>query len=130
MEFLGGVREPESFRGGFERAQASQAGNGFCFWIVERLSDGALLGICGPRLGNEGSTTGEIEIGWRLREDAWGQGYAREAAAASLDWAWRDLACARRRHFGRGQCAKPSADGTAWHANDAGIRFRSSRYSR
>jgi RimJ/RimL family protein N-acetyltransferase len=38
---------------------------------------------------------GEIEIGWRLREDVWGRGYAREAAAASLNWAWRELACAR-----------------------------------
>jgi RimJ/RimL family protein N-acetyltransferase len=29
-----------------------------------------------------------MEVGWRLREDAWGQGYAREAAAASLDIAF------------------------------------------
>ena len=29
-----------------------------------------------------------MEVGWRLRKDAWGQGYAREAAAASLDIAF------------------------------------------
>jgi RimJ/RimL family protein N-acetyltransferase len=29
-----------------------------------------------------------MEVGWRLREDVWGQGYAREAAAASLDLAF------------------------------------------
>ena len=29
-----------------------------------------------------------MEIGWRLREDAWGQGYAKEAAIASLDLAF------------------------------------------
>ncbi len=29
-----------------------------------------------------------MEIGWRLREDAWGQGYASEAAAATLDHAF------------------------------------------
>ena len=39
--------------------------------------------------------TGEIEIGWRLREDAWGQGFAREAAAASLDFAFQSLAAQR-----------------------------------
>jgi RimJ/RimL family protein N-acetyltransferase len=38
---------------------------------------------------------GEIEIGWRLREDVWGRGYAREAASASLRWAWRSLQCDR-----------------------------------
>ena len=29
-----------------------------------------------------------MEIGWRLREDAWGKGYAKEAALASLDLAF------------------------------------------
>ena len=32
---------------------------------------------------------GMMEVGWRLREDAWGQGYAREAATASLDLAFK-----------------------------------------
>jgi len=30
-----------------------------------------------------------------LREDVWGQGYAREAAEASLAWGWANLDCAR-----------------------------------
>ena len=29
-----------------------------------------------------------MEVGWRLREDAWGQGYAKEVALASLDLAF------------------------------------------
>ena len=95
MEYLGGVREPEEFHGGFLRARASQAGNGFCFWIVERLSDRALLGFCGLKRANVRPIVGEIEIGWRLRADAWGQGYAQEAAAASLAWAWQNLSCPR-----------------------------------
>jgi RimJ/RimL family protein N-acetyltransferase len=95
MEYLGGVQKPESFDGAFRRVQACQSQNGFCFWIVERLSDKALLGFCGLKIGNVGPIVGEIEIGWRLRTDAWGQGYAREAAAAALDWAWHNLSCAR-----------------------------------
>jgi RimJ/RimL family protein N-acetyltransferase len=95
MEFLGGVKEPEAFRGSFERVSASQEKNGFCFWIVERKSDGALLGFCGLKVGNTPLIVGEIEIGWRLREDAWGQGYAREAATATLEWTWRNLDCGR-----------------------------------
>ena len=95
MEFLGGVRQPEEFQGAFERVTASQEQNGFCFWIVERKSDCALLGFCGLKMGNTAPIIGEIEIGWRLREDAWGKGYALEAARATLDWAWRNLDCKR-----------------------------------
>ncbi|HTT83048.1 MAG TPA: GNAT family N-acetyltransferase, partial [Rhizomicrobium sp.] len=90
-----GVQAPDSFRGACSRAQASQAENGFCFWIVERSDDGALLGFCGLKIANVGPVAGEIEIGWRLRADAWGQGYAYEAATASLAWAWRNLSCPR-----------------------------------
>jgi RimJ/RimL family protein N-acetyltransferase len=34
----------------------------------------------------------EIEIGWRLRRDAWGAGLATEAARAVLDYAFMILA--------------------------------------
>jgi RimJ/RimL family protein N-acetyltransferase len=34
---------------------------------------------------------GELEIGWRLAADAWGKGYAREGAQATLDWVWETL---------------------------------------
>jgi RimJ/RimL family protein N-acetyltransferase len=95
MEFLGGVQEPEALRASCARAIASQAERGFCFWIVERRSDNALLGFCGLKIGNEAPIVGEVEIGWRLREDAWRQGFAREAATASLEWAWRNLSCGR-----------------------------------
>ena len=59
--------------------------HGHTFWAVERKADGALLGFCGLKRSNQaGGPQGMMEIGWRLREDAWGQGYAKEAAAASL----------------------------------------------
>ena len=95
MEYLGGVQKPESLHAGFLRGRASQEKNGFCFWIVERRGDAALLGFCGLKVGNTPLIEGEIEIGWRLREDAWGHGYAREAATATLNWAWQNLSCDR-----------------------------------
>src|SRR5690606_36636222 len=63
---------------------------GHTFWVIERKSDGALLGFCGlKRVNSPGaSCPGDFEIGWRLREDAWGQGFAKEAALASLDVAF------------------------------------------
>ena len=33
----------------------------------------------------------ETELGWTLRRDEWGHGYATEAAQACADWAFRDF---------------------------------------
>jgi RimJ/RimL family protein N-acetyltransferase len=46
-----------------------------------------LLGFCGLKIADDAGTRieGLHEVGWRLREDVWGQGYAKEAAIASLD---------------------------------------------
>lgn len=33
----------------------------------------------------------ETEVGWVLRPDAWGQGFATEAGRACLNWGFRDL---------------------------------------
>ena len=90
--FLGGLQSREQIEAMVARLRQMQAELGHCFWAVERQADGAFLGFCGlKRLNTEGAPAvmqGAPEIGWRLREDAWGQGYAREAAAASLDLAF------------------------------------------
>ncbi|HOU65585.1 MAG TPA: GNAT family N-acetyltransferase, partial [Thermomonas sp.] len=31
------------------------------------------------------------EVGWALHRDAWGKGYALEAATAAIDWAFAEL---------------------------------------
>jgi RimJ/RimL family protein N-acetyltransferase len=90
---LGGSASEEDIDAAFGRIAQSQADRGYCFWAVERKADSALLGYCGLRICDdlERLVHGELEIGWRLREDAWGQGYAREAAQAAIDWAWANL---------------------------------------
>jgi len=95
--FVGGVQTAEELDAAFERLEGYQRDHGHTFWALERKSDGALLGFCGLKRANvpDAAVDGEVEIGWRLREDAWGQGYAREAAEASLDWAWANLDCVR-----------------------------------
>ncbi len=95
MATLGGVMAPEDFAGIFARIDACQKEHGFSLWLAERRADGALLGFCGMKVANAGPIAGEVEIGWRLRADAWGQGYAREGAQACLDWAWRNLTVPR-----------------------------------
>jgi RimJ/RimL family protein N-acetyltransferase len=74
------------------RLQRIEEAEGFTFWAIERRGDGAFLGVCGLKPGAEETPIeGEVEIGWRLAHEHWGQGYAREAAQASLDWGWANL---------------------------------------
>ena len=77
------------------RIETCVARYGHCFWLVERKADGGhlsgeMLGFCGlKRADAPGSPVeGSFEIGWRMREDAWGHGYAKEAANASLEAAF------------------------------------------
>jgi RimJ/RimL family protein N-acetyltransferase len=65
--------------------------------VVERKEDRALLGFCGLKIADTAGSPieGVHEVGWRLREDAWGQGYAKEGAIASLDFAFATLGAER-----------------------------------
>jgi RimJ/RimL family protein N-acetyltransferase len=90
---LGGPATVEDVDASLARIRKCQEENGFSFWAVERKQDRAFLGYCGLKFTNLPGTPVEndIEIGWRLREDAWGRGYAGEAARAVLDWTWANL---------------------------------------
>ncbi len=98
MRWLGGPQPEEEIaermRG---RVMRWQRERGFTFWVVERKRDGELLGFCGLKIADDEDSPveGLHEIGWRLREDAWGRGYAKEAAIASLDFAFDRLEAPR-----------------------------------
>nr|MBA2467268.1 GNAT family N-acetyltransferase [Sphingomonas sp.] len=91
MRWLGGIQDEAAANAGFDRMDQCQSEFGHTLWIVERIADSALLGFCGlKRVNAPGAPNpGDFEVGWRLREDAWGQGFAKEAAIASLDLAFR-----------------------------------------
>lgn len=85
MRWLGGVMDAGGQAALRARIEAYRADHGHTFWAVERREDRALLGFCGLKRSNQpGGPQGTMEVGWRLREDAWGKGYAKEAATASL----------------------------------------------
>ena len=92
MEFLGPPMTRADTDAAIDRQNGLIASIGHAFWAVEHAADGTFLGFCGIKPGAEGTPIhGEIEIGWRLASPWWGQGYAREAAQASLDWGWANL---------------------------------------
>ncbi len=92
MRWLGGVASEATRKAAMDRLATYRRKFGHTFWVVERKDDGGhlsgeMLGFCGLKRANvEGSPVFDmVEIGWRMREDAWGCGYAKEAASASLD---------------------------------------------
>ena len=90
MRHLGGVQDRANWDAAAGRIEGFQRDHGHTFWLLERKADHELIGFCGLKRVNAGGTdmTGQFEIGWRLRESAWGKGYAKEAAIASLDLAF------------------------------------------
>lgn len=91
MQWLGGVADMATQAGAQQRIEGYRRDHGHTFWVCERRADGGhlsgeLIGFCGLKCCNEeNGPLGDVEIGWRLREDAWGKGYAKEAAFASLE---------------------------------------------
>lgn len=55
-------------------------------WAVERKDDGVVVGGLGIRA--LPPYEDDLEISWQLRPDAWGRGYATEAASALVRWAF------------------------------------------
>ena len=77
---------------GVARLTAHIEQHGFGLWAAELRSDGSLLGFCGlQHVPFEACFTPAVEIGWRLRRDAWGHGYATEAARACVEYAFGTL---------------------------------------
>ena len=59
--------------------------HGFGLWAVRTHDDDALLGFAGLSIPfHFPAVLPAVEVGWRLRRDAWGRGYASEAGRAAL----------------------------------------------
>jgi RimJ/RimL family protein N-acetyltransferase len=65
--------------------------NGWGFWIAERKSDSAFLGIVGLNQIDDLPVDNCVEVAWRLAKEHWGNGYATEAAKAALHFAFSIL---------------------------------------
>ena len=61
--------------------------DGFDLWAVVRRDSGAMIGQCGLTR-QSGSGEEVIEVGYLFRRDAWGLGFATEAAAGCVQHAF------------------------------------------
>jgi RimJ/RimL family protein N-acetyltransferase len=88
-EWLGGARTREQALADFDRMGAFWETYGYGQIAVVRKADGAVVGRVGCRrqpVEWKHPLVGRVEVGWMLARDAWGFGYATEAAAAVLPW--------------------------------------------
>lgn len=76
-----------------ERFQLSFRNDGITRWVVIG-HDNCFLGYCGIVVqGVDHPLRAHGEIGWRLARQAWGHGYATEAASAALADAYGRIGC-------------------------------------
>jgi len=95
LKYIGdrGVRNLDDARGYIERGpQDMYTRLGYGLYRVELKSDGTAIGLCGLI---KRDTLPEVDIGFAFLERHRGQGYAREAAAATLAYARTTLGLRR-----------------------------------
>jgi len=75
-----------------DRIAAELARDGFGLWAVARRDDDRFLGFTGlVAVPFATPFTPAVEVGWRFAVDAWGHGYATEAARAAVRYAFEEL---------------------------------------
>jgi RimJ/RimL family protein N-acetyltransferase len=84
MATLGGAIPREASVAGLRRQVAHWQAHGFGWFRVGH--EGAFVGLVGlSRLDFDAGIVPGVEVAWRLAFDAWGRGYATEAARAAID---------------------------------------------
>jgi RimJ/RimL family protein N-acetyltransferase len=83
--------EVEGFIG---RNRARYRDVGFGLWAMLLKASGELIGDCGIYVRDVESKF-EFEIGWHVRRDLWGKGYATEAARRCISYAFSALGAER-----------------------------------
>ncbi|HEY4323638.1 MAG TPA: GNAT family N-acetyltransferase [Mucilaginibacter sp.] len=92
MEFFPNLSTATETLAQIERANNHIIEYGYGFFAVERKDNHQFIGFTGlshPRF--ETHFTPCVEIGWRLSKANWGQGFATEAAQASLDYGFNTM---------------------------------------
>lgn len=96
MEHFPAVLDAAASDALIDRIEAGFERDGFGLWAVERRDTGEFIGFVGlakPRFTAHFTSEEQpaVEVGWRLAPDAWGHGFASEAARAVLRFGFEHL---------------------------------------
>jgi RimJ/RimL family protein N-acetyltransferase len=94
MRYIGGTLPRAAAWRKFLQMPGAWALQGFGMFAVE-TREGEWLGQLGPWQPEGWPGT---EVGWAFKRDAWGKGYATEAAVAAIDWSFEALGWTRVIH--------------------------------
>lgn len=84
--FLGGVRTSDSIAVIMDEMLAPEDGS--CNWVVRKKGTADFIGLISLDLHHEGV---DQELSYQFLPDWWSRGYATEAAAAIIDYAFSEL---------------------------------------
>lgn len=88
LAYLGGPQSEEKVAESFARIRQAHAEGRPAFHMIALKDGGALIGRAGIATIDAPDAPemlrGQLQVGWTLRADCWGQGYAVEAARAAL----------------------------------------------
>lgn len=94
MEFYPAALDRRGVEGWINNNRQRYQRDGFGKWAMVVKSTGEIGGSCGPAL-QEVEGRSEIEVGYNVRRDLWGRGYATEAARACIEYGFRQLGAQR-----------------------------------
>ena len=88
MKYFPTLQDRETTSTFIQRMQEQYLEYSYCYFAVEKLANKEFLGFIGISNQDYGEELGKfVDIGWRLKQTAWGNGYATEGAKECLKWA-------------------------------------------
>jgi RimJ/RimL family protein N-acetyltransferase len=92
MRYFPSVQSRERSDAGVDALSQDIAARGWGFWAAERRDTHEFIGFVGITVPRHPLPCMPcVEIGWRLAQDQWHQGYATEAARVSLRFGFEEL---------------------------------------
>ena len=92
MAYFPSIQDPQQTIAFIERMQNQFHDMGYCYYAVDRLDNDVFIGFIGLSWQTyQAAFTPCVDIGWRLKKDAWNQGFAKEGAKRCLTNAFNEL---------------------------------------